>query len=94
MNDRLEIGCVVYSRKGRDADRYYAVVRVQGEFAFIADGELRKLNNPKKKNVKHIKSNGQVLTSIADKLIKGQKVFDSELKSALRAYNDNGGSNV
>ncbi len=92
MDDRLQIGCVVYSKKGRDSGKYYVVVDSTEEFVWICDGNVRKLANPKKKNVKHVKSNGAVLEPIKQKLTEKKKVFDSELKSALRAFNENGGN--
>lgn len=93
MDDRLQIGCVVYSKMGRDRGSYYMVVKTEGECVYIADGELRKLSHPKRKNIKHIKSNGVTLSVIADKIVSGKKVFDSEVKSALRIYNKPDGGN-
>lgn len=92
MDDRLQTGCVVYSKKGRDSGKFYMVVKAEGEDVWISDGSLRKLANPKKKNVKHVKSSGVVLEAIAQKLAGNKKVFDSELNSALRAFNENGGN--
>ncbi len=95
MDDRLQIGCVVYSKKGRDSGSYFLVVKIEGDIVYISDGDKRKLAHPKKKNIKHIKSNGQILETIAQKMISGKKVFDSEIKSALREYNEvNGGNDV
>ncbi len=89
MNDnRLSIGSVVLSQKGRDKGGYFAVVSVGDGEVFIADGDAHKLASPKKKNVKHVSSNGVVLAAIAEKLTAGKKVFDSELKSALRQFNE------
>lgn len=93
MDDRLEIGSVVYSKLGRDSGKYYVVVTIEQTVAYIADGSLRKLSNPKRKNVKHLKGNGQILESIAQKFKEGKKVFDSEVKSALRTFNENNGGN-
>lgn len=92
MDDRLQVGCVVYSKKGRDSGKYYIVVQSTDEFVWISDGNLRRLSSPKKKNVKHVKSNGTVLEAIAQKIRDNKKVFDSEVRSALRAFNENGGS--
>ncbi|MCX4286849.1 MAG: hypothetical protein OSJ68_06130 [Clostridia bacterium] len=55
------------------------------------DGGTRKLNAPKKKNIKHVSDSGSVLESIALKFETGKKVFDSEVKSALRQFNQQNG---
>lgn len=84
----LELGQVVYSKKGRDSNRFYAVVEiVADDFVKIADGHIRKLKSAKLKKVKHLKPNGDKLERIGEKLTSKTQVFDSELRSALRVYN-------
>lgn len=85
----IKVGSVVLSTQGRDKGSYFMVVRLDKDRVYIADGGARKLAAPKKKNVKHVSDSGAILTSIAKKLEVGQKVFDSELKSALRQFIEN-----
>ena len=89
MNESLSIGSVVMSTQGRDKGMYFVVVSVGRDVVYLADGGMRKLNAPKKKNIKHVSHSGVVLSSIAAKLHEGKKVFDSEVKSALRQFNQN-----
>ena len=83
----IRVGSVVLSTQGRDKGIYFLVVSVGKGFVFLADGGMRKLNAPKKKNVKHVSFSGVMLEAIAEKLTTGKKVFDSEVKSALRQFN-------
>ena len=83
----IRVGSVVLSTQGRDKGMYFLVVSVDKGFVFLADGGMRKLNAPKKKNVKHVSFSGVMLEAIAEKLTTGKKVFDSEVKSALRQFN-------
>lgn len=86
----MELGQIVYSKAGRDSGRYYVVVEIIGESQVkIADGDLRRIRDAKLKNVKHLQSDGDMLSKIADKLKNGAQIFDAELFSALRFYNDN-----
>ena len=88
MNDsEIGIGSVVLSKQGRDKGHYFLVTAVGSGIVFLADGGMRKLASPKKKNVKHVSDSGVKLEIIAQKLINKQKVFDSEVKSALRQLN-------
>ncbi len=87
-NNMLHIGSVVLSVRGRDKGNYFTVIEQVGDVVYIADGDRHKLSSPKKKNIKHVRSCGEVLEGIADKLTENKKVFDSELRSALRCYND------
>ena len=83
----IGIGNVVMSTQGRDKGMYFVVVSLGKDVVYLSDGGMRKLSAPKKKNVKHVSDSGVVLSSIATKLTEGKKVFDSEVKSALRQFN-------
>ena len=87
MKDDVQIGSVVLSTQGRDKGMYFVVTAIGKYLYYLADGGMRKLKAPKKKNVKHVSNSGVVLSSIATKLVEGKKVFDSEVKSALRQFN-------
>lgn len=85
----MELGQVVYSKQGRDSDRYYAVVEIVDDtYVKIADGKLRRVKSPKLKKVKHLKTKGDMLDKISEKLKQNAQVFDTELRSALRPYNE------
>ena len=84
----IGVGSVVLSKQGRDKGLYFVVISVDKKgFVYLADGVMRKLSSPKKKNAKHISHSGVTLNSIAEKLLSNKKVFDSEVKSALRQFN-------
>lgn len=86
----MKLGDVVYSKAGRDGGRYFAVVAIEGEgFVRVADGDVRRLRNAKRKNVKHLRPTGDRLERIAEKLETGAQVFDTELYSALKLYDKN-----
>ena len=81
----MRVGSIVLSTQGRDKGNYFLVVAVEKGFVYLADGGMRKLSQPKKKNVRH------VVDAIAVKLLAEQKVFDSEVKSALRQFQQESG---
>jgi ribosomal protein L14E/L6E/L27E len=89
MDYNLQCGSVVLSTKGRDGGNFFMILSVDKDIAYIADGNKHRLAAPKKKNIKHLKPNGEVLTAIAEKFKSNKKVFDSELKSALRQFSNN-----
>jgi len=57
----MEKGRVVLSIAGRDAGRLFLILSVEGDFALIADGKVRRLEAPKRKRLKHLKPAGPVL---------------------------------
>lgn len=71
----FEKGLVVKAKSGRDKNRFFVVISCDGEYAYIADGKTRRLECPKRKNVKHLFTTNTVIPvdSInTDKLIKAQ----------------------
>lgn len=87
----MRVGSIVLSTQGRDKGNYFLVVAVETGFVYLADGGMRKLSQPKKKNVRHVSDSGNVVDAIAVKLLAKQKVFDSEVKSALRQFQQESG---
>ena len=50
----IQAGSLVYSKAGREKAKLLLVLRTEGEYAYVADGDLRKVENPKKKKLKHL----------------------------------------
>ena len=53
LSNNLVPGQIVKSKSGHDKGCVFFVVEVLDDFVMIADGDRRKLENPKKKKVKH-----------------------------------------
>ncbi|MGN1208312.1 MAG: hypothetical protein ACI4TI_02485 [Christensenellales bacterium] len=80
------IGNLCVSVRGRDAENVYFIYAHTGNNCFLVDGNAKKIVNPKKKNIKHIKLLGVESTIIKEKIAKNQKVFDSEIYSFIKNY--------
>ena len=79
----IALGQVVRSKAGRDRDKVFVVVGFEGEqYLRIAD-DLRKVDKPKKKKIKHLAKTGIVLQEVAEKLKSGKKVTNAELRKSL-----------
>lgn len=79
-------GDIVYSIAGRDKGCYFAVMAVDDNFALICDGRNRKTDKPKRKKVKHIKTGYGHSDCIAEKIEKGERVTNADLKNELKPY--------
>ncbi len=80
----LSAGDIVYSKAGRDKDKIFIVLEVLDEsFALVADGELRRVQKPKKKKIKHLKKTNITAPSIESKLLNGLKVTNTDLRRIL-----------
>ena len=84
----IQEGTIVYSVAGRDRGRFYLVIEVvDDKYIKIADGELRRIDKPKLKQIKHVRTDGASIPKLAEKLKEGSKIFDAELRSSLRSLN-------
>jgi len=79
----MPLGAVVRSIAGRDGGRLFIVVGLpDDEFALIADGDLRKVEKPKRKKRKHLKVIYQPIAELAQRL-PGGKVENFQIRNAL-----------
>ena len=75
------VGKIVLSNAGRDKGKYLAVINCIESYVWVADGKERKLENPKRKNIKHI-------SVTADTLNQDQLKTNKSLKKAIAVYKD------
>ena len=82
----MEVGRVVFSRAGRDQGHYFVVVDVINEdYVAIANGCQRKVDNPKKKKIKHLVAKEEIIEEIREKIFAKKRIFDSEVRNRLDA---------
>lgn len=72
----ITAGSIVKSAFGRDKDRYFVVIKIDGDFVFLVDGKVRRLLSPKKKRIKHVIKTNEVV-SLSD--LKTDKQFKAVL---------------
>lgn len=65
------IGQKVRSKAGRDNGTDYVVIRTDGNYVYVADGAVRRLENPKKKKLRHVEGSYNVSEEIAERLREG-----------------------
>ena len=77
---------IVISLAGRDKDKLFYVMDVEDNYVLLADGKGRKLENPKRKKLKHVRRVTRTETRVATKILNGDKVLNSELRRDLAAF--------
>ncbi len=82
VKDRL--GMLVFSTAGRDFGKPYLVIQeVDQNTVLVADGHLRRLDNPKRKNIKHLSLTGLTENDIRVKLQGGTFPSNTELRKVI-----------
>lgn len=80
----IQIGQFVRSKAGRDKDRIFIVINIIDEkYVQIADGDLRRIEKPKKKKIRHLVSMTQVSTSLKDKLSGDGKINNAFVRREI-----------
>lgn len=79
-------GQLVYSKAGHDKGKIYVIIKMENEYLYLADGKIRKLDNLKKKKIKHIQPTKYIDEDICKK-IAGENVTDEEIKRVIKIFN-------
>ena len=84
MSAEISIGDLVVSRAGRDKGRPFVVLRTEGEFVYLVDGALRRLEKPKKKKRMHVKPYPRK-GSCRMELPEGRPLCDADIRKHIAA---------
>jgi len=80
----LSPGDIVRSRRGKDEGQLAVVIALEGDrIALVADGDKRRFDRPKRKNVLHLEPTGLASGEVADSLRETGRVTNGKLKFAV-----------
>lgn len=77
------LGEIVFTTCGRDTKTPFVVVKAEKGFVYLCDGKTRREQNPKKKNVRHVKSANVIDREIALRLSNNLRVSDAEYRKSV-----------
>ncbi|MBA2176949.1 RNA-binding protein [Halobacillus locisalis] len=81
------LGQIVRIVQGREAGQYAVVIDVlDGRFVLLADGEKRKYDRPKKKNMQHIELMDFISPEVQNSLLETGRVTNGKLRFAVSKY--------
>lgn len=75
------IGFLAYSLAGHDKGKIYLVVEETQNYVYVADGQIRLIDTPKKKNKKHI----QIIKKI-DRCTDIPSMTNERIKYIIKQY--------
>lgn len=85
----FEVGQIVRSLRGRDAGRFAVVIRIEGDrFVWIADGDRRTFDRPKKKNRIHLEPFDYISPEVRRSLEETGRVTNGKLRHAIKTFLD------
>ncbi|MDF0727555.1 KOW domain-containing RNA-binding protein [Cytobacillus sp. S13-E01] len=81
------IGQFVLITGGRDAGQYTVIIEILDErFVLLADGDKRKFNNPKKKNINHLEFFNCVSPEVQSSINETGRVTNGKLAFSLMKF--------
>lgn len=82
----IELGNVVKSIAGRDKGNLFVVVKIDDDekYVYLVDGNIRKVENPKRKKIKHIELTNYSDETLTERITKKRKLTNQEVKKFLR----------
>lgn len=86
MNINLAI-----SKSGHDKGSIYVIVKEEANVYYVADGKLKTVEKPKKKNKKHIQIIRKLPEEVTALFNQKEKFRNEEIKRAIKFYCKSGG---
>ncbi len=81
----LRAGMIVRNRAGHNIGDFFVILSIDKNSAYIVDGKHRKLENPKKKNIKHL--------HFTRKSIELDGITNKKIRAALTKLNEESANN-
>jgi ribosomal protein L14E/L6E/L27E len=83
----LKVGQIVLITQGRDAGQYAVIIKILDErFVVLADGDKRKYDRPKKKNIHHLEFFDYVSPEVQNSMIETGRVTNGKLRFVLTKF--------
>lgn len=76
----LEAGMLARAKAGHDRNCIYVIISVNDEYVYLADGKLKPVCRPKKKNRKHV----QPITHVRCESVTDDSVIRKTVKEFLK----------
>ena len=89
MTEVISLGQFVCSKAGRDRGRIFIVIdMIDDEYVKVVDGDLRKVENPKKKKIRHLQKYHAVSDETKTKLEKGEQIENAAIRRAIETIGE------
>lgn len=82
-----QIGQIVKVLRGKEEDSLAVIIRIEDDrFVWIADGDKRRFDRPKKKNVLHLELQEAVSSEVVNSINETGRVTNAKLRYAIQKF--------
>lgn len=87
MDPLAQVGRLVKVLRGKDEGSFSVIVEILDDrFVHIADGDARRFDSPKKKNVQHLQLLPALSSEVSDSISETGRVTNAKLRFAIQKY--------
>lgn len=87
MDAHPQIGQIVKVLRGKDEECFAVVIAIVDErFVMIADGNKRRFDRPKKKNVLHLELQPAISQEVTSSLLETGRVTNAKLRYVIQKF--------
>ncbi|WP_127497514.1 KOW domain-containing RNA-binding protein [Paenibacillus glycanilyticus] len=87
MDKQPKIGQIVKVLRGKDENSYAVIIEIVDErFVLIVDGDKRRFDQPKKKNVLHLELQPAISSEVTSSLLETGRVTNAKLRYVIQKY--------
>jgi large subunit ribosomal protein L14e len=84
-----QLGHIVRIVRGRDSGKHAVIIKVEDQrFVWIVDGDKRRFDQPKKKNILHLELLPHISSEVVDSLSESSRVTNSKLRYVINKVVD------
>jgi large subunit ribosomal protein L14e len=84
-----QVGQLVKVLRGRDAEKLGVVIKVENNrFVWIADGDKRKFDKPKKKNILHLQTFDFHSSEVYESIMQTGRATNGKLRFAVNKFRE------
>ena len=81
------IGHIVQVTQGREKGQYAIIINIiDDRYVLLADGNKRKYDRPKKKNINHISLTSHISDEVRNSLLETHRVSNGKLRFAISKF--------
>lgn len=83
----IQVGQYVRSRAGRDKNHIFVVLEIiNDEYVYVVDGDVRRLESPKKKKLKHLNGYNQISVVVREKTKDDKKLTNLMIRKEIEKF--------
>lgn len=84
INGDIQIGQYVRSKAGRDKNHVFIVIDIlDHEYVLLTDGDVRRIEKPKKKKLKHLFEINQISEAVREKMKDDKKLTNLTIRREI-----------